>query len=118
MPALIRSVRKVLQQEVENPRGDSLGRVEDLAVDLEAGQIAYALLVYGPGDQPDKRFVVPWSALSFHPDRGRFLLDVDREVLDHSSGIGESDWLRQISRPKNDHVARNWKAMMGHRENP
>ena len=78
---------------VRNPRGEDLGKVEDLMIDLEAGRIAYAVLsfggVFGVGD---KLFAVPWKAMTVDTDRHCFLLDVPKERLKNAPGFDKDNW--------------------------
>lgn len=78
---------------VRNNRGDDLGKIEDLMIDLENGQVAYAVLsfggVFGIGD---KLFAVPWKAMTVDTDRHCFLLDVPKERLKDAPGFDKDNW--------------------------
>jgi len=41
------SVSAVMRNSVRNPQGEDLGKIEDLAIDLDAGRIAYAVISFG-----------------------------------------------------------------------
>ena len=73
---------------VRNPAGDSLGKIEDIMIDLSSGRIAYALLsfggLFGIGN---KLFILPWSSLTFHASTNEFIVDIQREVLEKGPGF-------------------------------
>lgn len=68
---------------VRNRRGERLGRIEDLVLDVEGGRIEYALLALeGDSSQATRRMVtVPWSALHREEDGPAFILEVSRRTL-------------------------------------
>ena len=79
--------------DVRNPAGESLGKIEDLMIDLSRGRVAYAILsfggLFGVGG---KFFILPWSALVFDGKRNEFILDIDREVLEKGPGFEKDQW--------------------------
>jgi len=78
---------------VVNPKGYALGRVEHIVLDVERGCIAYAVLSFGGFlGLGDKLFAVPWNAFTFDADRHRFILNVDRGVLEGAPGFDKSQW--------------------------
>jgi sporulation protein YlmC with PRC-barrel domain len=91
-PAVL-SASTVIGDEVVNPRGESLGKIEEVMLDMEGDRIAYAVLsfggLFGIGD---KLFAVPWDALELDPENKRFVLDVPREKLEEAPGFDKSDW--------------------------
>ena len=49
-------------------QGETLGKIEDLMLDVETGRVAYAVLSFGGYmGMGDKLFAMPWQAL--HLDR-------------------------------------------------
>ena len=59
--------------KVTNAKGQDLGRVEEIMLDLEKGRVAYVVLSFGRVNwmPNDKLFAVPWEALV----RGHNILD-------------------------------------------
>ena len=67
-------------EKVVDARGEDLGTIEDLMIDVEQGAIACAVMSCTfPGG--DKLVAVPWSALRRDAARGCFVLDAERDQL-------------------------------------
>ena len=83
---------------VMNPERDGIGEIEDVVIDLESGEIAYAVLHFNTWFQ-NKLFAVPWSELLLTHDRhGRnFILDTTRETLKSAPGFDPGDWPDVVS---------------------
>lgn len=79
--------------EVINGRGESLGKIREIMIDVPSGQVAYAVLssggLLGIGD---KLFAIPWTALTLDVDRKCFILDVDAERLKLAPGFDKDHW--------------------------
>jgi sporulation protein YlmC with PRC-barrel domain len=80
--------------KVTNAKGEDLGKVEEIMLDLERGQVAYVVLSFGRVNwmPNNKLFAVPWGALtlSFH-DR-KFILNVSKETLKLAPGFDRDKW--------------------------
>jgi sporulation protein YlmC with PRC-barrel domain len=87
------SSTSIVDNDVVNARGENLGHVEDLMIDLDRGCIAYAVLSFGGVlGIGDKLFAVPWSALKLDTVEERFILDVPRERLENAPGFDKDNW--------------------------
>ena len=71
-----------------------MGLISDIVLDPEAGRIKYVALSYGGMlGLGGKLFAVSWDALTLQPDGARrHLLNVDRELLNATSGFDKSNW--------------------------
>ena len=81
--------------KVTNAKGEDLGTVEEIMLDLEKGQIAYVVLSFGRVNwmPNNKLFAVPWgafSSISFH-DR-KFILNIPKETLQWAPGFDRDKW--------------------------
>src|ERR1700761_5728335 len=73
---------------VRNRAGESLGRIEDLVIDVLQGRVGYAALSFGGFlGIGDKLFMIPWNALVYNSKTNEFLLDIDREALEKAPGF-------------------------------
>ena len=83
----------IIGSKVLNPAGDPLGTIKELMVDLEDGQIAYAVLSFGGFlGLGDKLFAIPLEVLTFANGDHTVILDVDKEVLKNAPGFGKDHW--------------------------
>ena len=78
---------------VRNAKGEDLGKIEEIMLDVPSGRIAYAVLSFGGFmGIGDKLFNVPWSALRIDTGEHEFLLDVDKKVLESAPGFDKDNW--------------------------
>lgn len=79
--------------DVFNTRGERLGDIEDMVIDLQSGQVRYAILSFGGFmGMGDDWFAYPTSA--FRLDRGsnQLVLNVSRERLEAAKGFDKDRW--------------------------
>lgn len=80
-------------REVCNPRGEDLGDIRELMIDLDTGRVVYAVLSFGGFlSLGDKRFAVPWSALSLDRAKNQFVLNMDQDSLLHVPKFDHDHW--------------------------
>jgi sporulation protein YlmC with PRC-barrel domain len=91
MPSVL-SASALIGSKVQSPRGDDLGRIDDLILDQDRGCVAYAVMSSGGFlGLGDKRLAIPWHALTFDSQKQLFVLDIDRQMLERAPGFnGES----------------------------
>jgi len=78
---------------VVNRMGDSLGKIEDLMIDLSEGQVAYAVLSFGGFlGMGNKLFAIPFDALELDAVNRRFILDIPKERLEAAPGFDKDNW--------------------------
>lgn len=79
--------------DVVNTKGEDLGNIKDIMIDVPTGRVAYAVLSSGGFlGIGDKLFAIPWSALTLDADRKCFILDVDKETLKNAPGFDKDHW--------------------------
>ena len=82
---------KIIGCKVENSKGENLGKIESLTLDLREGRIAYAVLSFGGFlGMGDKLFPVPMEALQYGAETGKCVLDVDKEALKDAPGYDKN----------------------------
>jgi sporulation protein YlmC with PRC-barrel domain len=87
------SATSIVGDEVENPQGENLGKIEDLMIDLQNGNVAYAVLSFGGFlGMGDKLFAVPFQALHCDCENKRMILDTDKERLKNAPGFDKDHW--------------------------
>jgi len=87
---------KVKGTKVYNSDGENLGEVDDLMIDKRSGQVAYAIMSFGGFlGIGDRYHPLPWSILTYDPERGGYVVDLSREVLERAPAFaagGAPDW--------------------------
>ncbi|MBZ0292733.1 MAG: PRC-barrel domain-containing protein [Anaerolineae bacterium] len=87
------SASTLMHTGVVNPKGESLGQIEEFMLDLDAGRVAYAVLSFGGFmGLGDKLFAIPWEMMQFDTDRERIILDITRERLENAPGFDKNNW--------------------------
>ena len=87
------SATTIVGKKVVNEAGEPLGTIKELMIDLNDGQVAYAVLAFGGFlGLGDKLFAIPWEALSFNLKDRTVVLDVDKEVLKDAPGFDKDHW--------------------------
>lgn len=82
-------------ESVYNLKGENLGDIKEVMLDIESGSVAYAVLSFGGFlGIADKLFAVPWNALTLKLETldTRFILDVEKERLESAPGFDKENW--------------------------
>jgi len=93
---------------VKSVSNEDIGKIEEIAIDLESGKIAYAVLsVGGFMGFNNKVFAIPWEEFVFKHDEAEqhFILDTSKEKLAAAPGFDKDDW------PKT--AERDWESEVG-----
>lgn len=87
------SAATIAGEQVRNLQGESLGKIQDIMLDIPEGKIRYVIL-----DSADflamgsRLFAVPWKALKQDGESRGFTLNMDAERLKKAPGFGKDDW--------------------------
>jgi sporulation protein YlmC with PRC-barrel domain len=74
---------RVKGTEVYNTRGEHLGEVEDVIIDLPSGKVAYAVMSFGGFlGIGEKYHPVPWSLLKYDTARDGYVVPWDKAMLE------------------------------------
>jgi sporulation protein YlmC with PRC-barrel domain len=85
-------VEKIIGSKVINMKGETLGKVENLVVDIDTGKIVYAVLESdGFLDIGDKLFPVPWKSLAALPSEGIFFLNQSKEQMEKAPAFDKNN---------------------------
>jgi len=78
-------VEKIIGSKVMNLKGETLGKIANLVVDIDTGRLVYAVLESGGflGFE-EKLFPVPWASLAALPAEGIFFLNQSKAQLEHA----------------------------------
>jgi sporulation protein YlmC with PRC-barrel domain len=87
------SATSLIGDEVRTPEGEHLGAIKELVIDLETGQVAYAVLAVSAFlGLNEKLFALPWAAIAVDTEHRCVLLNVDKEWLRVAAGFDRHTW--------------------------
>lgn len=87
------SAGTLIGDTVRNTQGEDLGNLEEIMLDLDSGQVAYAVLSFGGFlGMGDKLFAIPWQALSVDLDNHELILAISKEKLENAPGFDKDNW--------------------------
>ena len=91
-PALM-GADTLIGDNVVNADDDKLGDIKEIMLDMNTGQVAYAVLAFGGFlGMGEKLFAVPWQALHLDTANHRFVLNVDKARLENAPGFDKDAW--------------------------
>jgi sporulation protein YlmC with PRC-barrel domain len=83
----------LIGDSVVNGAEEDLGDIKEIMLDMNNGQVAYAVLSFGGFlGMGEKLFAVPWQALHLDTVNKRFVLNVDKERLKTAPGFNKDSW--------------------------
>ena len=83
----------LMGEDVYNRQEEDLGDIKEIMLDMQSGQIAYAVLSFGGIlGMGDKLFAVPWQALQLDTVNKRFILDIPKARLESAPGFDKDAW--------------------------
>jgi sporulation protein YlmC with PRC-barrel domain len=91
-PALM-GADTLIGDSVVNGQDEDLGDIKEIMLDMQTGQVAYAVLAFGGFlGMGEKLFAVPWQALHLDTVNHRFVLNIDKERLKNAPGFNKDAW--------------------------
>ena len=91
-PALM-GADTLIGDSVVNAADEDLGDIKEIMLDMQTGQVAYAVLSFGGFlGLGDKLFAVPWQALHLDTVNKRFVLDIDKDRMQNAPGFDKDAW--------------------------
>jgi sporulation protein YlmC with PRC-barrel domain len=91
-PALM-GADTLIGDSVVNGTEETLGDIKEIMLDMNTGQVAYAVLAFGGFlGMGEKLFAVPWQALHLDTANHRFVLNVEKERLQNAPGFNKDAW--------------------------
>lgn len=107
---LIISAGTLMGDHVRNSSGASLGKIEEIMIDVNNGKIAYAVLSFGGFlGIGDKLFAVPWNSLTLNSAAQEFILDVDKTVLENAPGFDKDNWPDMADTSWHTEIQNHWR---------
>lgn len=79
--------------DVYNHKGEDLGDIKEIMLDMRSGKVGYAVLSFGGFlGMGEKLFAVPWNALKLDTKNKRFELNVEKDRLQDAPGFDKDKW--------------------------
>lgn len=91
-------VSQLMGANIQNPREESVGEINDIVIDATNGKVRYAAVTYGGVlGIGNKMFAVPWEAFKAvqdpdDADEYYLVLNVTQATLDGAEGFDEDHW--------------------------
>lgn len=93
LPFHLRRAHELLGLKVRGAKDETLGKVEDIVVDVLTGRVAYVVLSFGGFlGIGDKHFAVPFRSLTIPATGDALLPSVDKERLKNAPGFDKTAW--------------------------
>ena len=92
-PLKFLTASSITGDKVFNPKGDHLGTIKDIMIDLEVGKIEYVVVELGGFlGMGEKFFALPYSLLKVDAKNGTFILNQSKEALKAAPGFDKDHW--------------------------
>lgn len=90
---LVLSASTLSGDSVRNAADENLGDIKDLMIDVDTGNVAYAVLSFGGWlGMGDKLFAIPWSAFTVDTANHCLILNVPKERFKDAPGFDKDNW--------------------------
>jgi len=87
----------LIGNDVVNHKGDDLGEIKEIMLDMFTGKVSYAVLSFGGFlGMGKKLFAVPWNALTLDTKNKRFVLNVEKDRLKDAPGFDKDKWPNMV----------------------
>ena len=86
-------ISRLMNCEVKNSEGETIGKLEELVIDAELGRAAYGVIKSsGRLLKSGKIFAVPCGALQLSEDESGLVLDIEKESLQNAPAFNKGRW--------------------------
>ncbi len=89
----VMGAQTLIGNDVYNHKGEDIGEIKEIMLDMQSGKINYAVLSFGGFlGLGEKLFAAPWTALTLDTINKRFVLNVEKERLVEAPGFNKEQW--------------------------
>ena len=93
IPLKYLTASSIIGDKVHNEKGEHMGKIEDIMIDLSTGKIEYVVIEFGGFlTIGTKYFAIPFNLLKVDPDQNLFRFNQPREILEKAPGFDMSHW--------------------------
>jgi len=84
---------RMVGEKVINTKGEKLGKIKDITIDMETGRVAYVALSFGGFlGTIEKLFAIPLENFQPAPNSNGFILDLSEEELETAEEFDKDNW--------------------------
>ena len=93
VPLKYLAATSIIGDKVKNPKGEHMGKILDIMLDITSGKIEYIVIEFGGFlTIGEKYFAIPFNLLKVDPENKMFVFDQPREVLEKAPGFDINHW--------------------------
>ena len=93
VPLKVLTATSIIGDKVENTKGEKIGKIKDIMLDITSGKIEYVVLEFGGFlEFNEKLFAIPFSALKLNPQKQFFILNIEKDFLKKAPGFEKDHW--------------------------
>lgn len=93
IPLKFLTASSIIGDKVHNDKGDHLGKIEDIMINVHTGQIEYYVIKFGGFITiGEKYFAIPFNLLKVDPQKKLFIFNESRERLEKAPGFDMNHW--------------------------
>ncbi|MDB5272450.1 MAG: PRC-barrel domain containing protein [Chitinophagaceae bacterium] len=112
-PVRLLTATSIIGDDVENLKGEHLGKIKDIMIDVKRGVVEYVVVEFGGFlGIGEKFFAVPFEALQLKAGKQIYLLDKEKSFLEKAPGFDKEHWPGTNSRHYTE-VRSYWGDFMG-----
>lgn len=92
-PLRILTATSIIGDKVKNSKGEEIGEIKDIMINLDYGKIEYVVVKFGGFiGIGEKLFAIPFYALEVDSKDEKFILNVDKEFMEKAPGFDKDHW--------------------------
>lgn len=92
-PLRFLTASSIIGDKVHNAKGEHMGKIEDIMIDITTGKIEYVVIEFGGFlTIGEKYFAIPFNLLKVDPVKKAFMFDKPREMLEKAPGFDLNHW--------------------------
>ena len=87
------SASSLTGNDVKNHKGEKIGNIKEVMLNLHDGTVAYAVLSFsGFLGLGDKLFAIPWSSITVDQEDECCIVNMSKEQLEKAPGFDKDNW--------------------------
>lgn len=93
VPLKYLTATSILGDKVHNEKGENIGKIEDIMINITTGKIEYVVIAFGGFlTIGEKYFAIPFRLLQVDAANKAFIFNQPREMLEKAPGFDMNHW--------------------------